>query len=320
MSNQDVIIREVNPSDDFEKIYELINKTERRFLDPTIGEQIILGESPEDLKQQYCDSDSNREGFVAMANNGNIIAFMGIIPSKITKNGHIQYGYLEENEEITEKLLNRCSDVIRKQGGTKVFKFAFTGFGQIRNKEISFYEKYGFESDEYAIVTMELSLEDWVLPTQFDNYLIESSEDLDREVIEKVLVEDGEDAMADLFKKQFSSSNRPDEILLILRDRPSQEIAGIAYYRVSLFNKDEKEESFEASAFGVHFRSKFNVRTDEKRRFIQGALKSMTELSIKHVITRLTLKDFETFVSLVKEGFNNDDLEQANTLRLYKKL
>ena len=320
MLNQNVTIREVNTSDNFEEIYKLINETGNSFLDPTINANTVLGESPKYLKQQYCNSDSQCKGFVATDVNGNITAFMGIIPSNITKNGHIQYGILEENDELTKELLNRCSVVIQKQGGTKIFKFAFTKFGQVRNKEVSFYEKYGFESDDYSFVTIKLSLQDWMEPAHFDSSLIESSENLDRKVIQEILKEDGEDAMAELFRNQFSISNRLDEVILVLRDRQSQEIAGVAYYRVGLSNKDTKYESFEASAFGVHFRPKFNINLDEKRRFIQGYLKSMLELNIKQVITRLTLKNFDTFVILVKEGFNNEGLEQLNTFRLYKTL
>lgn len=314
------MMREVTVQDDFNAIYELINETELRFLDPSKKGMVSLGESANALKESYCNQDSHCKGFIAYNQLEEMVAFMGVTLSESTKNGFIQYGITEGHEQLISPLLEKCAASIKAQGGTKIMKFVPAKFGQIRNKEITFFEKFGFVSDEYAFMTTKLALDCWERPVEFDNSGIEPVTHLNRDSILQLLLDDGEEDMAELFKNQFSSNRHLDQVTLVLRDEQTNEIAGLAYYRVMLTRKGTEAESMEATAFGVHFRPTFSLGMKEKSRLIQAALQSMKELGLTQVFTRLTLKNFDTFAAMVKEGFHNQDLEDLNIIRLSKSI
>lgn len=318
MSIQNVSMREVTAQDDFKAIYEIINETELRFLDPSKKGKVSLGESADDLKESYCNQDSHCKGFIAYNQVEKIVAFMGVTQSESTKNGFIQYGNMEGHEQLISPLLEKCAASIKEQGGTKIVKFVPAKFGQIRNEEITFFEKFGFMSDEFAYMTTNLALDSWERPAEFDSFGIEPVTELNRDRILQLLLEDGEEDMAELFKTQFSSNRHLDQVTLVLRDEQTNEIAGLAYYRVMLTRKGTEAKSMEATAFGVHFRPMFPLGMKEKSRLIQAALQSMKELGLTQVFTRLTLKNFDTFAAMVKEGFHNQDLEDLNIIRLTK--
>lgn len=149
---------------------------------------------------------------------------------------------------------------------------------------------------------------------------IEPAMAMNYDEIRQVLIEDGEDEMAFLFQRQYAPIQGQDEVILTLRDEVSNEIAGIAYYRVSVFNKDKDDESLYATAFGIHIRPKFDITRDEISRFLQGTLSSMKQLTLDHVVTRITLKNFAVFSAMVREGFHNEEWENANVLRLSRSI
>ncbi|MGZ9584308.1 hypothetical protein [Paenibacillus marinisediminis] len=137
--------------------------------------------------------------------------------------------------------------------------------------------------------------------------------------IQQMLLEDGEDNMAELVGNVYDRERTPDEIVLTLRDKGSSEISGIAYYRVNIYDSGNSKE-LHASAFGLHFRPRFEVSSKEKKRLLHAALLSMKQLNVQCVMTRMTLKHFDVFSALVAEGFNNNKLENANIIRLQKRI
>ncbi|MDQ8738316.1 hypothetical protein [Paenibacillus sp. LHD-38] len=311
-----VLIREVRETDDFEAIYNLINETFQRFS----GDEIAIYDGTGNgLKSKYFDPSSQDKGFIGEEGN-RIVAFMGVLPSKATNNGHIECGFLDgyENDNILDKLLIKCTPFIRDRGGNKIFKFTSTKFGQVRNKEITLWEKLGFTSDEYSMVTTILDLRNWKESEEFNVTGIEPAVEMDYEDIKQTLIEDGEDEMAELFQNQYSSTKKPDQVVLTLKDETSGEIAGIAYYRVAIVNKGTNNEFLEANGFGLHIRPQYSLNRKEIRRFLQGCLVSMKQLGLVHVITRITLKNFNVFAAMVSEGFHNEGLEKANIMRLYR--
>ena len=310
-----VQIRDVREADDFEKIYVIINDTYQRFS----VDNVTYGQTGAGLKQIFGDPDSPNKGFIA-EKDGSIVAFMGVYPKGETNNGLIECGYLDEYESILEPLLDKCMAVVQEKNGVKVYKFTSTLFGQVRNKQISLWEKLGFTSDEYSLITTMLYLSKWNVPDMLDTKGIEPALEMNYDEIKQMLIEDGNDEMAELFQRQYSPNQGQDQVILTLKDTNSNEISGIAYYRVSVLDKGMDQESLGATAFGIHVRPKYIVTRDEISRFVQGSLASMKQLNIDQVITRITLKNFAIFSAMVAEGFHNEGLENANVLRLSKSI
>lgn len=71
-----------------------------------------------------------------------------------------------------------------------------------------------------------------------------------------------------------------------LIDEKTNEIIGMASYFVDLANKGTRNEFYEAYAFNLHFRPKYDLKKDEKRRLLHAALLSTRQLGVLHVITR----------------------------------
>lgn len=308
-----VRIREITATDDFHEIIRLINDTLHRFIYIPL---MRYGVTSEDLKRKYIDSEGSK-GFIAEDEN-KIVAFMGVTFSKVTKNGLLECGFVENFPTAPlQKMTEYCSEIIRDLGGTKLFRFANTQFGQVRNREITLWEQMGFISDEFTSVTAFLSLNNWKEPVEYNNNGIEPTAIMEFHTIQQILLEDGEDVMAELVGNVYDKKRTPDEIVLTLRDKKASEISGIAYYRVNIHDKGTSKE-FQASAFGLHFRPMFEVSSEMKKRLLHAALLSMKQLNVQSVATRMTLKHFDVFSALVSEGFNNHNLENANIIRLQK--
>lgn len=308
-------IRAVKETDDFEAIFNLINETLQRFS----GDRATYGLKGDALKNKYCNPNLFNQAFIAVQDD-TIVAFMGVFPSKVSKNGYLEYGYSIGYEHLLNDLLVECTTLVRERGGNKIYNFTSTKFGQVRNKGITLWESLGFTSDEYAYITTMLDLRKWIEPEDFDASGIEPSIENNYETIKQMLIEDGEDAMAELFQNQYAPIHNPDQVVLVLRDKAADEIAGIAYYRVTKSNIGSKNECLDASAFGLHIRPKFLLHRHEIRRFLQGSLASMKQLHAHHVITRITLKNFHVFAAMIAEGFHNENLENASIIRLCKSI
>lgn len=299
-----VQIRATRDTDDFEVINRLVNDTfQRNANNPRASIHLVPGFRP--------------SSFIA-EEEGQIIAIMEVTPSEITHNGTLEYGYVDGCETVAKQLLDQCIEVVRERGGTYLYKWVTTRFGQVRNKEITFWERWGFISDEYAQVSVYRKLTDWRQPELFESTGIDSVQTMGIEDIEKLLVEDGEEAMAELLRNQYSPrhSYEPNQVILTLRDSASGDVAGIAYYRVVVTYRGTPDEFLDASAFGIHIRPQYEVSRGEIRRFVQGCLITMKQLDLRHVHTRLTLNNFDVFAAIVAEGFHNTNMEGANTIRL----
>lgn len=300
-------IRAVRDTDDSEEIRQLVNETFQRFVNDPRGSFYFKGFQP--------------SSFIAEEND-KIVAFMQVAPSTMTQNGTLTYGYTEGYEVALKELLHRCTTVIKENGGTHLYKWVHTRFGQVRNKEITLWEGLGFTSDEYTQVHVYRGLIDWQEPESFDSAGIESVQTVIVEDIERMLLEDGEEAMAELFRNQYPPRLRsePNQVILTLRDSGSEAIVGIAFYRVDVTNRGTPNENLTASAFGIHIRPQYQISREEIRRFVQGCLVTMRQLDLRHVHTRLTLNHFEVFAAMVAEGFHNTNVERSNAIRLTKRL
>ncbi|MCQ6563287.1 hypothetical protein [Paenibacillus mendelii] len=312
MHHNSLEVREVRPDDDFDYLLKLINDTLMRYVKHSV-EFTGLAISSSELAQKYAE----QKAFVALC-DGKTVAVAEIRLSAFSKNGNLMYGYSDGNEDALHALIDECERYVANQGGSKLFAYVNTKFGQVRNSEITMLERCGFIPDEYSYITCQLSLTGWTAPDCFVADGIEPVTALDTEQINALLLEDGEDEMAELFNRQFSTGQSRNRVMLCIRDQASGEMAGIAYYEIYNYYPTPEEAYFHASAFGLHFRPKFVVDKTEKKRLLQGALQSMKQLDVRHVITKMTLNHFDVFAAMATEGFTNDTMEELNSLRLTK--
>ncbi|BBH21941.1 hypothetical protein Back11_32860 [Paenibacillus baekrokdamisoli] len=304
-----LLIRHITQHDDFVHLHQMMNDTAKRFNpDPTFHG---FGTTPEELKDDYSDI-TRSNGFLA-EQNGMVIGFIGVSLSPITKNGNITFGYLEGYEFALSELVDKCPPVVRDNGGNKLYKFAFSKFGQIRNSEITLWERMGFTSEEYSNVTIILHLKDWIEPQDFNNANITPASDTELETIKQLLIEDDESFIAERI-------DNPKKVLLTLRDENTNEIMGLAYYFVDLVNKGTEYEFLDAYAFTLHFRPNFELSKTEMQRLLHAAIFSTKQLGVLHIITRITLKNFTIFALMIREGFDDPEMEKNSTVNLYKKV
>jgi len=303
-------LREVNENDDFDYLLKLMNDTLTRHLKNT---ECSIGISPDELKNQYAE----HKVYVAVCDE-KIVAVTDVQLSTMSEFGFLTYGYLEGYESALTALVEKCGSYVQTNQGNKLIAFARTKFGQIRNKEIALLESMGFVSDEYSYITCHLYVEGWSAPDHLDTADIEPVTAMETKDIHDLLLEDGEDEMAELFIRQFPSGQQRNRVVLCLRDQATGEIAGIAYYEVYNYFPTSEESNLQASAFGLHFRPEHVVNTSAKKRLLQAALQSMKQLNVQNVITKMTLNHFDVFSAMAAEGFTNEDLEELNSLRLTK--
>lgn len=307
-------VRQLTEHDDFDFLLHLMNQTAKRFNpDPKfLGIRITSSE----LKESYFSSENNKEGYV-IEQDGEVIAVMGVSLSEVTSNGYIEFGVVEGYEKVLYELVEKCSSIVRKKGGNKLFRFASSKFGQIRNREITLWEQLGFISNEFSDISISLDVRDWSPPDDFHNENIYPSTAMELSEIRRILAEDDEEVIAELVSKQFVATS-PDQIVLTLLDEGTKELIGIAFYRVIVANKGNNNEFLAATGFGVHFRPRYELSKSEKKRLIHASLLSMQELGIYHVYSRITLKNFEVFSMLIREGFDDSGIEQNCTIPLFK--
>lgn len=311
-----MIIRPIAETDDFEELLRLMNETVKRFNpDPTF---FGFGYTAEGLREKFFGSSAQDKGFVVEI-NGTVVAFMAVSLSSVTKHGSVEFGFVEGNEQFLHELVQKCAELVHENGGEKMFKFAFSKFGQIRNNEITFWEQLGFVSEEYSSVNLFLDLKQWQEPAEFSNTNIVPATDLSLEQIIQMLHDEGEHSIADRLQEQFDAYRKMDQVILTLLDEATQEIAGLAIYRVYTHNKGTEHEFLNAMGLGLYFRSKFDLSPAEKRRLLHSALLSMKQLDILHVLSPTTLKHFDIFAILIREGFEGlEKMEKNSIIHLYK--
>lgn len=307
-------IRELTENDDYDVLLRLINQTARRFNpDPAFKG---IGMTNTGLKDSYCSSEPHKIGYV-VEEDGQVIAVMGVTVSGITSNGYLEFGVAEGHEEALRGLVEKCASKVNQKGGEKLFRYAFSKFGQIRNREITLWEQLGFQSEEFSTIIVSLDLRDWNEPDNFHNQNIVPATGMELSEIRQILLEDGEDVTAELVSKQFVTKS-PDQIVLTLVDDRTKELAGIAFYRVMISNEGSDQEFYNASGFGVHFRPKFHLDQNEKDRLLHASLLSMQQLGIYHVYSRISLSKFDVFTMLIREGFDDPGFDHNCAVLLSK--
>jgi hypothetical protein len=312
--------RSLRPDDDFEVIHRLRHETLRRLKRETAG-KTPYRTSPQEFRKLFFppapemgdDSERPYEGFV-VEENGAIVAFMGLGFSPETKNGYIIPAFEPEAECHLPALLTGCSDAVRRSGGHKCMYFAALLPGQVRNGEISFWERYGFVADDYCHTLIRLDLDEWQVPGALNTAGIAVTRGCDLEEIRQVLVDDQEECLADVFEAEFQAPT-PAHVSLALRDEKGDLVA-VSYYKVAAFadrGADGKVyEGLGAWELGVHFRPEYGASRAEKRRFIQAVLASMKQLNVIFASARVSSRDFEAFVELLAQGFYFQGSPQAS--------
>jgi hypothetical protein len=132
-------------------------------------------------------------GFVAEQDN-KIHAFIMVGVSPDTNNGYIDFYYNDGYEIAIKNLLPLCEQVIWQHGGTKLYKPTTLMLGQIRNEEISLWERYGF-------------------------------------LIFGILEDDKEYFLAEEFRVNYPEVG-PNHIFLIMKDVETGSIKAVSYYKV----------------------------------------------------------------------------------------
>ncbi|MBD3919322.1 hypothetical protein H8B09_11200 [Paenibacillus sp. PR3] len=303
MQNKDTVIREIS-ADDLQDVQVLVQQTARRY----VWDPLFTVMSAEEIGEEYLGDDDNR-GYVAVIDS-EIKAFMGV---SLTEggSGFIRYGVDEQYNNMLITLLKQCESFVQARGGSKVSSFSITRFGQIRNKEISMLEQLGFESDEYATTSALLFLNNWREPDHLDTTNIVPITGAGLDVLQQMLMDDGDSVTRVQWK---STSKAFAGTVAIALQAPSGEIQGFAHYKVARLDPVGNPIK-NVNGFALHFRPQFELALDEKRRLLRAALSSMKQLGICNVATNMRLNDFQLFVLLATEGF---DEFVANVVRLTK--
>lgn len=290
----EVLVRQLDVSDNYAEILELLNLTIRTYHPLT---PMSYGSyTPLLLRERYCDKNA---GFVAL-NGNSIMAFVGVDLSDETHNGTLTYGFTEPNIDILAQLVQYCYEVVKAAGGSRMSLRAYLNFGQIRNPMITLWEHLGFVSDEYAYTSTNMDLWKWEPPAELDTSNIHPAATLPMSEVYRAMSLDPL-SDAELFRRQFlnsESTDAPDHVVLCLTHPQSNDIAGLAFYKVIRQYGD-----YNAIALGLYFNPNHAVDRTEKRRLLQTTLLSMKQLNVHRVVSRMTFKDFDVFSAMAAEGF-----------------
>lgn len=288
MATLEPVIREVREDDDFDQIRNMV------------AEQRNIKVSSSVLRGWYFPETDKRKGYVAMSES-KIIAFM-LLDIRGTYSV-IDYAVQQsdsDNFDLFKSMIQKCENVTIEKGSKYLSYFVFTEFGQLRNRQTFLLERLGFRiSDEYMRVSTRLFMQDWNVPEAINNENI-NVETFDLEDVYQILMEDGNNPNALIFKHQFRMAE-PSNVFLTLRNE-EQDITALAYYKVK--KVDPNSEALSAIAFNLHFRSKYMLTKKEKRQFLQGVLFSMKQLDVQKVNSLMSLKHADVFTLLVREGFD----------------
>jgi len=264
--------------------------------------------TPEFLRSSFFGDDqaswAANQGLVSIRGE-RIVAFAGVGVSANSKNGLLAIGFESGCEEELRPLLDRCSEITRAHGGELIGRFISLDPGQIRNDEITFWERHGFRADPYFHALLKLEVDEWNVPEQLNVDGIHPANPAEISDIIRILNEDREEYLADEFRENFGSLT-PDHVFLTMKDEESGEIAGIAYYRVSRFKDKGNGKTYDgygAWDTGIHFRPSHRLPRNEKRRFIQAVIASMKQLDVIFASGRVSSRDYDCFLELFAEGF-----------------
>lgn len=298
-------IRNLLETDDFVRIRALIHssltRTRGGFKTPYVAK-------PEHLRSSYFGEDrlgwKECAGFVA-TDNERIVAFAGVYVAESSKNGLLAVGFDSEGEASLPSLLARCEEVVRAHGGRQLGRFTSLAPGQIRNDEITFWERYGFRADPYFHALLKLDVEEWRPPEQLDMTGIQPTGWKEFHAVVPLLRDSGETYLADEFLETFGRPT-PDHVFLTMKNAAG-ELIGIAYYQVERFQDTSGSKAYDGLGSwhtGIHFRPEAGLSRAEKRRFIQSVLVSMKQLGVVFASGRLSSRDYDCLLALFAEGFD----------------
>ncbi|CAG7600116.1 hypothetical protein PAESOLCIP111_00367 [Paenibacillus solanacearum] len=291
-----MILRQVTPNDDFEQIRELLAEKE--------GGLALYRTAAHVREWFFANGEFQRQsriGFITL-DGPKITAFVGL---DLRVNDVVMIYAIHpsdsDNVRILSDLLEKCEGVVAERGGKRISYFAFTEFGQLRNRELFTLERLGFRtSDEYMRISMRLSLADWDEPEALNNGNIRV-EAFDLENVAQLLKDDGNKQNAAIFRHQFKRED-PGHVCLSLRDEEEQLLA-LAYYKVK--KADPDSEVLSATAFNLHFRPQYELPRIAKKQFLQGVLYTMKQLELQFVHSLMSLRHADIFTLMVREGFDD---------------
>lgn len=289
MSIVEPVIREVREDDDFDQIRNLLAEKRKDISFPATA-------------TCFFPKKDNRRGYVAEVGL-KIIAF--IVLDLRGRDGVIEYAMQQsdadtDNLKLLNGMIEKCENVIIERGGKRLSYFAFTEFGQLRNREIYGLERLGFRIvDDYMRVSTHLSMQDWHVSEEIDTENI-NVETLQIEDVYQILMDDGNAPNAIIFKHQFRMAE-PSNVFLTFRNE-QQNIKALAYYKVKKVNPSS--DILSATALNLHFRPQDSLTKNEKRQFLQGVLLSIKQLDVQKVNSLMSLKNADIFTLMVREGFD----------------
>jgi len=303
-------IRSVKPDDDFELIERLFYQTHVEQKQSEMEKnnvsyrkddwkELFFPESTEG--SPYVLKDLRLKGFIAEEDSV-IVAFASVGISLDTKNGFIYgYGFQRGYEHLLKPLVQYCEDAVQHAGGKRVYQGTSMPLGQIRNDQITLWESLHYHCNKfYHVFADHRNLASWVPPEKLDLRSIRVASFDEIQAIAALLEEDHEYFLAEEYRGNFGELT-PDLVFLGLYDG-EQQIKGIAYYKVW-----QKDENVVATAFGVHFRAKFEVSQQEVRNLIQASLASMQQIGVTAAWARVSSQNFNTLLTLSAEGFQLSD-------------
>ncbi|WP_274364108.1 hypothetical protein [Paenibacillus thermotolerans] len=306
MPATDYSIRPIKPDDDFDLIERLFFQThfanKQAQLDKNNisyrkddWKELLFPESTNGAP--YILKDLRLKGFAA-EKNGVIVAFVSVGISTDTKNGFIYgYGIQQECDHLLAHLVEKCENEVKQAGGKRIYQGTSMPLGQIRNDQITLWESFNYHCNKFFHVFAEhRNLDSWVPPEHLDLSSIQVASNDDIQVISEILEEDKEYFLAEEYRGNFAQLT-PEHVFLGLYDNDKQ-IKGISYFRVW-----EKDDQYFATAFGVHFRAKYEVSQYEVRNLIQATLASMQQIGVNSAWARVSSQNFITLLSLSAEGF-----------------
>jgi hypothetical protein len=320
MTDMNIVFRPIEPDDDFELIDHLYYITHivgkqqwmdkhkityrkenlKRLIFPDLNDSKAVG--PTILKRL------SMSGFVAVI-NGVIRASATVGISSDSHNGFIDFGFIQDGDFMLRGLIECCAVIVKEAGGTRLYQTTNMPLGQIRSDHLTLLESQGFHCNQFYHVFVEhRHLGSWEAPENLDLRLIKIPSKMEIDVISTILEEDREFFLAEEFRGNFSRAT-PDHVFLCLYDE-NEAIKGIAYYKVW-----EENESYTATAFGLHFRPKYEVARAEIRQIIQATLLSMKQIGVTAAWSRVSSQNFYTILELSAEGF---ELSPSHTVMMVK--
>jgi hypothetical protein len=317
MSITDYIVRPIKPDDDFELIERLFYRTHFEGKQSRVGNhktsyrrenwKKLLFPNSVETKPTVLKSLSLK-GFVAEI-DGVISAFATIGISTESQNGYLEYGMNKDCGYMLKGLLECCGAVVKEAGGTRIYQITGMPLGQIRNDQITLWESHGFYCNPfYHVFVDNRKIGSWMPPENLDFSKIQVPSKAEVEEISAILEEDNEYFLAEEFRGNFAQLS-PDHVFLCLYNN-EKEIKGISYYKVWA-----KEGDFFATAFGIHFRPKYEVSREDVRCLIQATLISMQQIGVTAAWSRISSQNFNTILELSAEGF---DLASEHNVMMVK--